>query len=139
MPELDDAFIAHVAFLIEDRLPGLKPVDQAELSRTFANFGRRAQFFLKALGDTLSPVSGIEARFEPVVSQACEQRQRDDDAQMESDYTGLRPLEQAVLWRLLEHSHRFRRCDSEALRFYQEKTGQKISAQKAQTALDNLR
>jgi hypothetical protein len=44
-----------------------------------------------------------------------------------------------VLWRLLEQSQRFRPYDSEALRFYQEKIGHKVTAQKAQTALENLR
>jgi hypothetical protein len=139
MPELGNDFIACISSLVEAQRPELKPVDQPELSIAFARFGRRPQFFLTALGEALSPASGTEGRFEPAVSRAAEQRQRDDEAQMESEYLGLRPLERAVLWRLLEQSQRFRPYDSEALRFYQEKIGHKVTAQKAQSALDNLR
>jgi len=139
MPELGDDFIAYVASLIETQRPALRPVDKAELSTAFARFGRRPQFFLTALGEALSPVSGSVGRFEPAVSGAAEQRQRDDEAQMESGYLGLKPLERAVLWRLLEQSQRFRPYDAEALRFYQDKIGHRVTAQKAQTALENLR
>ena len=58
---------------------------------------------------------------------------------MESDYLGLRPLERAVLWRLLEQGQRFRPYDAEALRFYADKTGEKVTTAKAQRALESLR
>lgn len=58
---------------------------------------------------------------------------------MESDYLGLKPLEQAVLWRMLEQGPRFRPYDGEALKFYREQTGTSVSAQKAQNALEGLR
>ena len=139
MPELGDDFIAHVAGLIEQQRPGLCPVDQAALAQAFQSFGRRPQFFMAALGATLSPLSGITGRFETAMLAAAEQRQRADDAQMAADYLGLKPLEQAVLWRILEQGPRFRPYDADALRFYQEKTGDKVTAQKVQTALDGLR
>ena len=139
MPELGDDFIAHVARLIEQRRADLIPVDRARLSSAFERFGRRPQFFLQALGDVLSPFSDIEGRFETAIAAAADQRQRDDQAQMQSDYLGLKPLERAVLWRMLAQGGRFRPYDGEALRFYQEKTGHKVSAQKAQTALESLR
>lgn len=66
------------------------------------------------------------------------QRQRDDESQMESDYLGLKPLEQAVLWRMLEVGTRFRH-DAEALAFYRAQTGEKVTAQRAQNALESLR
>jgi hypothetical protein len=47
------------------------------------------------------------APFEPAMLEAARQRQRDDEAQMESDYLSLKPLEQAVLWRILELGHGF--------------------------------
>ena len=139
MPELDDDFIAYVAGLIEAQRPQLKPVDQAQLSAAFERFGRRPQFFLSALGDALSPFSGITGRFEQAVAAAAEQRQRDDEALMRSEYLGLKPLERAVLWRLLEQEQRFRPYDAEALGFYQQKTGRKVTAQQAQNALESLR
>ena len=49
--------------------------------------------------------------------QAAKERQQADESQMESDYLALKPLEQAVLWRLLEMGQRFRPYDAEELRF----------------------
>lgn len=54
-------------------------------------------------------------------------------------YLGLRPIEQAVLWRMLEQGPQFRPYDADARRFYQDKAVQKVSAQKAQNALESLR
>lgn len=139
MPLLGDDFIEHVVKLIEEQRPELRPVDDVVLARAFERFGHRPQFFLAALGDALSPFSGYEGRFEAAVAEAAERRQHDDEAQMESEYLGLKPLERAVLWRLLEQEHRFRPYDADALRFYQEKIGQRVTAQRAQTALESLR
>lgn len=139
MPELDEDFIAHIARLIEAQRPELAPVDQALLFDAFQCFAARPQFFMEALGQTLSPLSGITGRFEVAVLAAGRQRQQDEEAQMESEYQGLKPLEQAVLWRLLEQGQRFRPYDGETLRFYQEKTGRKVSAPQAQNALEALR
>ena len=139
MPELGEDFIAYVAELIEAQRPELAPVDRAQLSTAFERFGRRPQFFLSALGDALSPFAGTTGRFEPAIAVAADQRQRDDEAQMRSDYLGLKPLERAVLWRMLEQEQRFRPYDAEALAFYQQKTGRKVSAQQAQNALESLR
>lgn len=139
MPELGDDFIAHIAGLIEQQRPDLRPVDQATLAQAFQGFGKRPQFFMAALGQTLSPVSGITGRFEAAMLTAAEQRQRDDQAQMAADYLGLKPLEQAVLWRILEQGPRFRPYDADALLFYQSNTGIAVNAQKVQTALESLR
>lgn len=139
MPLLGNEFIEHVVKLIEEQRPALRPVDGVVLARAFEQFGHRPQFFLAALGDALSPFSGYEGRFEAAVVEAAERRQHDDEAQMESEFLGLKPLERAVLWRLLEQEHRFRPYDADALRFYQEKIGQRVTAQRAQTALENLR
>ena len=58
---------------------------------------------------------------------------------MESDYLGLRPVEQAVLWRMLAQGPMFRPYDAEALRFYRDKSGQPVSVTQAQKALESLR
>lgn len=139
MPELGRDFVAHIAQLIERQRPDLGSVDSATLFDAFQGFGSRPQFFMEALGNALSPLSGLSIRFEPAVLMAARQRQADDEAQMESAYLGLKPLEQAVLWRLLEQGQRFRPYDGDALRFYQEKSGASVSAQKAQNALESLR
>ncbi|HEY8907950.1 MAG TPA: ATP-binding protein, partial [Rhodoferax sp.] len=49
------------------------------------------------------------------------------------------PIEQAVLWRMLELGTRFRPYDADALQFYNDKTGDKVTVAKAQKALEGLR
>ena len=139
MPALGQDFIEHVATLVEAQRPELTPVDRTALQQAFALFGFRPQFFMAALGQVLSPLAGLTGRFEPALLAAAQQQQADDEAQMESDYLGLRPTEQAVLWRLLEQGPRYRPYDAEALRFYRDKAGHGVSVAQAQKALEALR
>lgn len=139
MPPLGPDFIAHVARLIEAQRPELAPVDQALLQQAFAAFGDRPQFFMAALGQVLSPLAAVSGRFEPALLEAAAQQQLQDEAQMESDYSGLKPVEQAVLWRMLEQGPRYRPYDAQALRFYRDKTGHPVSVAQAQKALEALR
>jgi len=141
MPSLGRDFMAHIVQLIEAQRPELVPVDQATLQAAFEGFGSRPQFFMEALGQVLSPLAALTGRFELAMLQAAAQRQQDDEGQMESDYLGLKPLEQAVLWRMLEQGPRFRPYDAEALRFYREKTGRDkaVTPPQAQNALESLR
>lgn len=139
MPPLGPDFIAHVAALIESQRPELKPVNQVQLQQAFEVFGYRPQFFMAALGQVLSPLAALVGRFEPALLEAAQQQQAQDEAQMESDYLGLKPTEQAVLWRMLEQGPRYRPYDAEALRFYRDKTGHPVNAAQAQRALEALR
>lgn len=139
MPELGADFIAHIAQLITRQRPDLAEVNQAALQDAFALFGQRPQFFMEALGQVLSPLATHIGRFEDAMLAMAQQRQHDDEAQMERDYTALKPLEQAVLWRMLELGTRFRPYDADALQFYKEKTGDKVTVAKAQKALEALR
>lgn len=139
MPTLGSDFIAHIAALIEAQRPELKPVDQTRLQQAFEVFGWRPQFFMAALGQVLSPLAELTGRFEPALLAAAQQQQAQDQAQMESDFLGLKPTEQAVLWRMLTQGPRFRPYDAEALRFYRDKTGHPVSVAQAQKALEGLR
>jgi hypothetical protein len=139
MPTLGPDFIAHVATLIETQRPELKPVDKGLLQRAFEVFGSRPQFFMAELGQVLSPLAALIGRFEPALLEGAQQQQSRDEAQMESDYLGLKPTEQAVMWRMLELGQRYRPYDAEALRFYRSKTGHPVSAAQAQRALESLR
>lgn len=139
MPTLGPDFLAHVAALIEAQRPELKPVDQTLLQQAFEVFGFRPQFFMAALGQVLSPLAALTGRFEPALLEAAQQQQAQDEAQMESDYLGLKPTEQAVLWRMLEQGPRYRPYDAEALRFYRDKAGHPVSVAQAQKALEALR
>lgn len=139
MPHLGPDFIAHIAAMIETQRAELKPVDQALLQQAFEVFGFRPQFFMAALGEVLSPLTTLTERFEAAVLEAARQQQAQDEDQMASDYLGLKPTEQAVLWRMLEQGTRFRPYDAEALRFYRDKTGHPVNAAQAQRALEALR
>ncbi|MDP3134166.1 MAG: ATP-binding protein [Burkholderiaceae bacterium] len=139
MPELGPDFIAHIAGLIANQRPDLGDINQATLHQAFVLFGQRPQFFMDALGQVLSPLATHDGRFEDALLAQATERQRGDEAQIESDYTALKPLEQAVLWRMLEQGTRFRPYDAEALLFYADKTGEKITVAKAQKALEGLR
>lgn len=145
MPELGKDFVDFVVELIERDRPELRPVDSILLTEAFQLFGARPQFFAVALGEALSPLTAEVGRFENQVLRAAEQRMRDDEAQMASEFESLRPIEQAVLWRLLEQGNRFRPYDAEALRFYRAKVAlrggpdSRVTAQHAQNALEAIR
>ena len=139
MPALGPDFIAFIAQLITRQRPALADVNQATLHEAFVLFGQRPQFFMEALGQVLSPLATHTGRFEDAMLAKAVEQQQNDEAQMESDYTALKPLEQAVLWRMLALGTRFRPYDADALQFYNEKTGDKVTVAKAQKALEGLR
>ncbi|MCP5261218.1 MAG: ATP-binding protein [Rhodoferax sp.] len=140
MPPLGQDFIDQVARLIAAQRPDLAPIDSVKLLQSFEHFGHRPQFFMEALGQALSPLSALQGmRFEQAVLQAAQQRQHAEEKQMESEYLALRPLEQALLWRLLDQGPRFRPYDGEALRFYRERVTDRVTPQMAQRALESLR
>lgn len=139
LPELGTDFIDHIAQLIARQRPDLTKIDTAKLFEAFVLYGQRPQFFMETLGQVLSPLSTHTGTFEQAMLDKAAQQQKNDEAQMESDYTALKPLEQAVLWRMLELGTRFRPYDAEALQFYTNKTGEKVTVAKAQKALEGLR
>lgn len=139
MPELGPDFIAHIAQLIAHQRPDLDNISTTKLHDAFVLYGQRPQFFIEALGQVLSPLASHTGRFEEAMLTQARQQQLNDEAQMASDYTALKPIEQAVLWRMLELGTRFRPYDADALQFYNDKTGDKITVAKAQKALESLR
>ncbi len=139
MPELGPDFIAHIAQLIARQRPDLTDINTAQLHQAFVLYGQRPQFFMEALGQVLSPLATHTGRFEEAMLAKALAQQHNDEAQMASDFTALKSLEQAVLWRMLELGTRFRPYDAEALQFYNDKTGDKVSVAKAQKALESLR
>lgn len=139
MPELDRDFIVHIAALVERSYPRLAPIDVDILWDAFQRLAHRPQPLLRILGTVLSPLTPPAPGFERDVLALAEEQRANDERAMESAYLVLRPLEQAVLWRMFEQKDRFRPYDAEALTFYREKTGEKITAQKAQAAIASLR
>jgi hypothetical protein len=139
MPTLGPDFIEHIAGLIEQQRPTLIPIDRAALFEAFQAFGARPQFFLDALGHVLSPFESGLRRPEPEVLIRARDHERDEHSQMESDYLGLRPIEQAVLWRMLEQGSRFRPYDRESNQFYAKTIGRRVTKASVQGALESLR
>ncbi len=139
MPPLGRDFVEHVARLVIAQRPELAPVDTATLLQAFETFGHRPQFFMEALAQALSPLAAHSGRFEAAVLEAARRRQDDDEAQMQAEYLALKPIERAVLWRLLEQGARFRPYDGEALHFYRDKAGGSTTPPMAQRALEALR
>jgi hypothetical protein len=125
MPELGPDFVAHIAHLIARQRPDLGEINQVTLAEAFALLASARNFFMEALGQVLSPLATHTGRFEDAMLAKAAEQQRSDEAQMESDYTALRPLEQAVLWRMLELGTRFRPYDADALQFYAAKRATK--------------
>ncbi|MEQ5766442.1 ATP-binding protein [Halomonas sp. H33-56] len=139
MPLLGKAFIKHIADLIERQQPAQAPVDTDMLLQAFTAYGFRPQLFMEALGQAMSPLAADENRFEQRLVSLAQARQRDVEQDMASDYLGLDPVQQAVLWRMLEMREGFRPYNAESLAFYRRITGKPVSAQKAQRALESLR
>lgn len=139
MPELGADFIGHIAERIVQQRPELGPIDQAALLQAFELFGSRPQFFIDALGKVLHPLAVQDGRFEKAMHTQALDSQKTDEAQMQSDYLALKPLEQAVLWRMLERGARFRPYDADALRFYKSTAGHSATPAQVQKALENLR
>ena len=140
MPLLGQDFVTHLVDIIEHEMPHLAPVDTEALVQAFEAYGHRPQYFMSALGTALSPMADLSGRFEQAVLEAAIEQQAADRADMESLYLGLSPLQQAVLWRLLENQGRFRPYDNEALTFYRKVTGEgNINPNKVQTALEAMR
>lgn len=139
MPELGEDFVQHIAEIIEHAYPQLKPVNSTTLWQAFQLFGQRPQPFVSALGSVLNPLNAPTAGFEDAVAGFAAQKREQDEHAMEASYLALRPLEQAVLWRMLEQRDRFRPYDADAIAFYREKTGDKVTPQKVQNAIETLR
>ncbi len=139
LPTLDRDYIAHVSRQLTQEDPSLAPMNESSLWQAFEAFGHRPQFFATALGQALTLHRQGVGPFEIRVREAAEARQVADEAQMRADYLGLGSLGRAVLWRLLATRGEFRPYDEEALKFYRQKHGRKVSPAQVQNALNQLR
>ena len=140
MPTLGDDFVQHLATVIETERKDLAPLDVSLLNDAFSHFAKRPQFFMNAIDRALSPLSSSpELRFEDRLLHEAHQHLADQENQMESDFLSLKPLEQAVVWRILEQGARFKPYDASALAFYKSTTGRTITSAQAQAVLEKLR
>ena len=141
MPALGRDYADALARQVETGNPTLKPVDSEKLWEAFQRYRHRPEPFGSALRFVGNPLNDPPPGpgFEESLLTLSDEWQKDQQRTMASSFLGLRPIEQVVLWRMLEQESRFRPYDADALAFYQDKLGKKISAPQIQNALDQLR
>ncbi|MCW7540091.1 ATP-binding protein [Aquabacterium sp. A7-Y] len=118
LPKLGVAYVEYVVRLIETRRPELRPVNRQALAEAFRAFRQRPAPFFVAVGNALNPMNDSGQRFELQVQAAAVRCQAAEADERETRYLALRPLEQAVLWRLLEQGRRFKIDDAESQAFW---------------------
>lgn len=139
MPLLGENFIDHIADLIERQQPAQAPVDRKLLLEAFTIYGHRPQVFMEAIGQAMNPLAGNGGSFETRLLADAQEQQQGLERSMAGDYLGLEPLQQAVLWRMLDMGEAFRPYHAESRAFYAKIVGKPVSAQQAQRALESLR
>ena len=118
LPPLGDDFVRFAVEHIERERPDLAPVDERALGLAFTRFGFRPEVFERAIVEALNPLVSATGRFEGrVLEIAGSQRVRERSA-LAATWRAMRPLERALLWRMLETGARYRPFDGGALEFY---------------------
>jgi hypothetical protein len=139
MPELDRSYVARIADALEKIHPWLAPVNIDQLFEAFKAVGLRPQFLNHVLEGVLQgPKTNYAQAANDILTGALkvEQAETKDRRQL---YLGLKPLEQYVLWRMLDQGPAFRPYDADSKAFYSALLGRKVSTPMAQAALDSLR
>lgn len=139
MPLLDLEFVDHVCNQILAQRPALAPIDDATLLAAFHLLNSGPQQFASVLGQALNPMSNDNKRFEVRVLESAEQLRAANERQITATYCALKPIEQAIVWRMLDQGERYRAYDAEAIAFYRQASGRAVSAANVQTALEALR
>jgi hypothetical protein len=130
---------------LKNELLALKTLNREKLYRAFDEFGNRPQFFLNAIKDAIRELGAnakapdwTERVSDRVLAIAAKQKQTDREA-FAATYLQLDPLEQAVLWRLLDRGTQFKPYDAEAMTFYKARIGKSTTAATVQRKLEALR
>ena len=145
LPLLGEDFVRFVVEHVERERTDLVPVDAAALTLAFTQLGHRPQWLERAIVDSLNPLSTREGRFEGRVLEIADERRTDRYGTLRASFVGLKPLERAVIWRLLDAGARYRAFDAEALSFYRhaletlEEDVVGVTRSSVQKALESLR
>ena len=145
LPLLGEDFVRFVVEHVERERTDLVPVDAAALTLAFTQLGHRPQWLERAIVDSLNPLSTREGRFEGRVLEIADERRTDRYGTLRASFVGLKPLERAVIWRLLDAGARYRGFDAEALSFYRhaletlEEDAVGVTRSSVQKALESLR
>lgn len=139
MPLLDIEFVEHICDQILAQRPALRPIDNATLLEAFHLLNSCPQQFASVLGQALNPMTHDSTRFETRVLEAAEQLRASNERQITATYCALKPIEQAIVWRMLDQGERYRAYDGDAIAFYRQVSGRSVSSAQVQTALEALR
>jgi hypothetical protein len=139
MPELERPYIERVADALEKVNGWLRPVNVEELYQAFLAVGRRPQFLNHVLEAVVrGPQTDAAQATRDIRAGALELEHREMRERRQL-YLGLKPLEQYVLWRMLEQGPAFRPYDADSKAFYSALLKRKVSTAMAQNALASLR
>jgi hypothetical protein len=139
MPELDRVYIERVADALEKIHPWFAPMNVERLFEAFKAVGLRPQFLNQVLERVLQgpKTDHVQAQSD-ILAEALKVEQAETKERRQL-YLGLKPLEQYVLWRMLEQGSAFRPYDADSKAFYSALLGRKVSTPMAQGALVSLR
>ena len=145
LPLLGEGFVRFVVGHIERERPDLAPVDERALALAFAQFGHRPEVFERAIVDSLNPLVSETGRFEGRVLEIAGGQCAHERAALAATWLAMRPLERALLWRMLEAGARYRPFGNDALEFYRaalhalDEPAVRVTKSTVQKALDSLR
>lgn len=139
LPELDRSDIERLGAAREKVHDWLAPVDIDRLFEAFKAVGLRPQFLQHVLQEVLQrPTTDSVQAGNDIIAGARKVQQEEINSRRQL-FLGLKPLEQYVLWRMLEHGAAFRPYDAGARQFYSALLGRKVSTPMAQAALESPR
>jgi hypothetical protein len=139
MPELERPYVERVADALEKVNSWLRPVNVEALYQAFLTVGRRPQFLNHVLEAVLrGPKTDAAHAARDILAGALEVEQQEMRERRQL-YLGLKPLEQYVLWRMLEQGPAYRPYDADSKAFYSALLKRKVSTAMTQNALASLR
>ena len=139
MPELDRSYVERLGVALEKVHDWLAPVNIDRLFEAFKAVGLRPQFLQHVLEEVLQrPKTNYAQAGNDILAGAWKVQQEEIKSRRQL-YLGLKPLEQYVLWRMLEQGPAFRPYDADSKKFYSALLGRKVSTPMAQAAIESLR
>jgi hypothetical protein len=139
MPELDRSYVERLGEALGKVHVWMKPVSIDQLFEAFKAVELRPQFLQHVLEEILQrPKTNSVQAGNDILAGACRVQQEEIKSRRQL-YLGLKPLEQYVLWRMLEQGAAFRPYDADAKKFYSALLGRKVSTPMVQAAIESLR
>lgn len=139
MPELDRSYVERLGGALEKVHEWLAPVNVDQLFEAFKAVGLRPQFLQHVLEEVLQRPKTTHTQAGNDILAGAYRVQQEETRSRRELYLGLKPLEQYVLWRMLEQGASFRPYDADSKDFYSTLLGRKVSTPMVQAAIESLR